>query len=401
MTTSVRPRLAVRLTSGALLFLILGLMAEGASRLAITYKDQIRGAMRRAPGIGAGLRDYQMPDPRHSHNWLLRPGYSTTFAGALREAERSGRVLGARVLRETAHSQHVSPDSVIFRVNSAGFKGPELDQSGLRVRILTVGDSCTFGNLVDYTSYPRTIERVLAQNGYCPEVVNAGVEGYSPSNVLLRLPELLALQPEIVTVQIGWNALYQESRPFGKCGRSLCVSVVARRLFDRLRGVTERDEALDLAGKTKRPDPNDPVLARLDSYVPLFMPDVDSIVAAFSNAGSKVVITTVPGLYRASEAPTPRALAIGHLPYFTDNPYVLAKLTERYNDELRKLARRRGLPLIDLDSWSATALRPRDRFFSDAAHLTAEGQILIGKYMAEQLETVLSSTAKSCRRAPA
>ena len=41
--------------------------------------------------------------------------------------------------------------------------------------------------------------------------------------------------------------------------------------------------------------------------------------------------------------PSPRALEIGHLPTFTDNPFVLARMAERYNEALRALARDRGL----------------------------------------------------------
>lgn len=63
------------------------------------------------------------------------------------------------------------------------------------------------------------------------------------------------------------------------------------------------------------------------------------------------------------EMVSPKALNVGHLPYFTENPFVLAKLTERLNVALRGLAERRGFGLIDFEAWSIQALQPRDIFF--------------------------------------
>ena len=49
-------------------------------------------------------------------------------------------------------------------------------------------------------------------------------------------------------------------------------------------------------------------------------------------AGSRVVILTLPGLYQTDRDPSPRALEIGHLPTFTDNPFVLARMAELYSE---------------------------------------------------------------------
>jgi len=68
-----------------------------------------------------------------------------------------------------------------------------------------------------------------------------------------------------------------------------------------------------------------------------------------------------------------------------DNPFVLATITERYNQALRKLADDSYLNVIDLEEWSRRALRPRDTYFTDSVHLTEEAEELIGKYMADQL----------------
>lgn len=45
----------------------------------------------------------------------------------------------------------------------------------------------------------------------------------------------------------------------------------------------------------------------------------------------------------------------------------------------------RDRKLVDLDLWSQTALVPRDSFFENSLHLTAEGQKKTGQYLATQL----------------
>ncbi|MGH6660974.1 MAG: SGNH/GDSL hydrolase family protein, partial [Rhodospirillales bacterium] len=125
-----------------------------------------------------------------------------------------------------------------------------------------------------------------------------------------------------------------------------------------------------------------------------FMDEIERIVEGLAAAGTDVVLVTLPGLFTASETPTPGALAIGHLPRFTDNPSVLAALTGRYNAALRDLARRRGLDMIDLEQWSVDALRPRDAYFLDSVHLTARGLELIGAFMAERLASRVEGVQK-------
>ena len=87
-------------------------------------------------------------------------------------------------------------------------------------------------------------------------------------------------------------------------------------------------------------------------------------------------------------------MKIGHLPTFTDNPYVLAKMSEGYNAELRKLATREGLQLIDLDAWSHHALTPRDEYFSDSVHLYEDGQEMIGSYIVGELSPTVKGVLR-------
>jgi len=226
------------------------------------------------------------------------------------------------------------------------------------------------------------------------EVVNGGVEGYAPAQVLARMEDFRALRPDVATVYVGWNALWAEPVSYGP-ERYLRVARLLRRARERLQTLRNpRGAAMEAFTRPKRPDADAPEVREMEEYVPTFMGDVERIVDEMETDGVRVVIATLPGLYVMEEAPSLRALKIGHLPAFTDNPYVLAKLTERYNGALREMARRRGLPLVDLDRWSREALRPRDSYFIDSVHLTEEGQTLLGKHMAERLRPLLEDVTE-------
>jgi lysophospholipase L1-like esterase len=106
-----------------------------------------------------------------------------------------------------------------------------------------------------------------------------------------------------------------------------------------------------------------------------------------------VVLLTLPGLYQLDEAPTMRMLQIGHLPTYTDNPYVLAALSARFNDLLRQMAAEESAQLIDVEGWSRTAFRPRERYFFDSVHFTDEGQAILGRFLADQIQAMLPSRA--------
>jgi len=97
-----------------------------------------------------------------------------------------------------------------IEINSKGFRGPEfsIEKSESVFRIVTMGDSCTFGVVGAGAAYPAKLQNLLnAPGAYdCPltyEVINAGVEGYSTWNVLQRLrKEALPLKPDYCLIHI-------------------------------------------------------------------------------------------------------------------------------------------------------------------------------------------------------
>jgi len=95
---------------------------------------------------------------------------------------------------------------VTVRINRAGFRGEELADRSLVRRIVVYGDS-----FIEAESSPleetfcQRLDALLNRSlpGAPVEVVNAGVGGYGPDQVSLRLPdELRSLAPDLVIVAI-------------------------------------------------------------------------------------------------------------------------------------------------------------------------------------------------------
>jgi len=383
----------------------LGLFTETAARALLRMRAHVdqRPAAGGTPDPEAaakalGLDPYEMIDPRDPSNWRLRPGLRMTLADVIDSKRRDGHVLAVKYLEARAPALGVRREDTVVSIDQDGYRGPEVDHSHARFRILAIGDSCTFGTtLGEAYPYPRSMQSGLRRLGRDVEVINAGVEGYGPANVLARLDEFEALKPELTTIYIGWNALYSET--FMKEGRGLLGHSSAFRILnDAYNQATARlddpqHQALVAYQKPKHPDRNAPEVAALDEYTPSFLPQLERVIDRLIASGSRVVLITLPGLYVMDETPDARTLEKGHLPPFTDNPYVLARMAERYNECLRALARARGLELIDLDAWGRKALEPRaDRFF-DSVHLYEEGQRLIGAHIATALEADIPAPA--------
>jgi lysophospholipase L1-like esterase len=94
-----------------------------------------------------------------------------------------------------------------FTTNGLGLRGPEVRDDG-SIRILALGDSCTWGYRVrEEESYPEILQRLLdrrAPGRY--QLINAGVPRYTSYHGVLYLSEQgLALKPAIVLIGFQFN----------------------------------------------------------------------------------------------------------------------------------------------------------------------------------------------------
>lgn len=123
-----------------------------------------------------------------------------------------------------------------IRINGLGFRGHEFTEqkSANTIRILAIGDSCTFGtaDIADSDTYPFLLETMLnAQDRGIGryEVINAGVPGYTSRQCLLYFKnELLKFGPDAVIVYCGWNDIWTYRNPLSNTAASPLLRNISR-----------------------------------------------------------------------------------------------------------------------------------------------------------------------------
>jgi lysophospholipase L1-like esterase len=268
-----------------------------------------------------------------------------------------------------------------IRIDSLGFRGPEVNSTKAPgvYRIVTLGDSATFGPHESECAYPYQLSDLLAPRQV--EVVNAGIEGYRSDRALVHLQrDVMPLHPDLVTVFIGWNDLYQNDPKVESDEQSLEGSPLSRVLtlsdaaqtfrrvfFLRFQGQRARTSG----GSTLPPD-----------YQPIgYGERLRSIFRTARAGGADVVIFTWPTIL--SDDMSPAAIAKAHYPPYTTSLDELRTLYDRYQSTLRQVAAEEQVPVIDNE-----AIFPNDRkadLFIDTAHFTCEGQTMVAQNVASAL----------------
>jgi len=107
--------------------------------------------------------------------------------------------------RKFTHLPANGGKTVSYRVNSDGYVGPELLPVGERTRVVVFGDSFTHAEFSAYEDrFTTRLRGELSERlGREVEVINAGVAGYGPDQILRRMQtELDMLRPDLVIVNI-------------------------------------------------------------------------------------------------------------------------------------------------------------------------------------------------------
>jgi len=107
--------------------------------------------------------------------------------------------------RAYQHQDINGGENIRYHINSQGFRGQELSDSGSQQRIVVYGDSFIQAEFsARENTFSEQLERQLEQQfseGF--EVINAGVAGYGPDQILRKMKEQLPwLKPDLVIVAI-------------------------------------------------------------------------------------------------------------------------------------------------------------------------------------------------------
>ncbi len=361
------------------------LVIEGAARLIFENRYDLlnSGYMPNFLKPPLDLDPYEMASEKSHAHWVLRPGHKSTIEVFIADKQALKRTLTAKILQEKIPGSNNSLVE-IMRVNEDGFVGGPLDKTRKFPRILMLGDSVTFGS--GSRSYPLFAADELEAQGAKAEVVNGGVEGYALRNLELEFDRYARIKPDIVTIMIGWNDLFSDipwHDDLRRISRLVWLMDKAYRAF-LVRIQDTANYATALYDRDLNPDKNADEVQALSSYKPMALAKLEELALKFKNVGARVYLTTLPSLF-TKNAPSEKALKIGHTPFFTTNPYTVAAMVRQFNEGVRELAIHDGIDVIDIAKWANQELQQVDEFFLDTVHLTDPALEMLGREIGRQL----------------
>lgn len=343
--------------------------------------------------LEAMLHDYEHVD--YKRNLVVpTPGVRVTIEELYGDLRRRGRPVGITHLEELRSKYSLSDTTVLISINQHGFRGPDVavpKPQGV-FRILTIGDSCTWGlSVCDGQAYPRVLERALGEavghrSEVSVEVVNGGFCADGLERSLARIEEFVSVEPDLITIYQGWNRTIFRADP--RKLRSLYRLSALYRLY--YHGVVSPP------GRRHRPsgermllyDPCDPSLEPFREYgFEHDIRDLDRLVRALRSRrpSATIVLITLAGLLDCEVQPDSRTLDMSGPLDQSENVYLYPLMTRRWNEAILGYAGTHGLDVIDLEEYARAGMGERSRYFMDTVHWNAEGYQEVGRLLASEL----------------
>jgi len=287
-------------------------------------------------------------------------------------------------------------------ISSKGFVGPEFNEKkppGV-IRIIAVGDSCTFAGGWYETTYSGVLSALLNARSSTGrfEVLNAGVPGYNSEFALARLKdELLQYQPDLVTIYVGWNDLMKinpanssatdKHKPlWNLLNQSYLMKAYSKLIFFHLRPLVIKPKLDgDIEGSHA-----------FDTFVPsTFQANLEAMAATLKEHHVQALFVTLPVVVRLRM--TQDDLDRNHVffPYYA-GAYSLEKflsLHRSYNTVIKRVAARNQIAFVDLDA--IFNQRNKDELFYDTIHLSDAGNRLVAESLVEPIERMSDNISKN------
>jgi len=232
----------------------------------------------------------------------------------------------------------VSEDGSV-RINSLGFRGNEfpLKKDSMTTRIVCMGDSCTFGFDIKWTSYPNELQQIL--NSYSPykkyEVINAGIPDYSSYQGLKFLEKrVLELEPDVIVISYGWNDIRTTHQLPDKYQKVNIYVYYIDKLLNKLRNYQALNKAITSFKGTLTRKENIEVKSVRRVSPSDFKTNLESMIKLAGTRGIKVYMLNQPSGETKEQIH-------GYLENF---------LTDRilYNEIMRNVSDKLQVPLIDV-----------------------------------------------------
>jgi len=291
--------------------------------------------------------------------WVLKPG--------LRDVPVSG-------------SGNRSAVNFRFSTNDLGLRSRPVRRKHGRVRILVLGDSCTFGLGVDDTqTWPAQLQALLENEsaGTGVDVINAGVFGYTSFQGLRFLVSRgLDLAPDVVIVAFWFNETLPWSMTSDKHKAKQFVWMKWRYRLDRLlRRSRLYTDLIEMRGAQDRPEASEEAALPFEKgYRRITSEDFeDNLKAIYRLCTSK----DIPVLFLIWPLSTQTGPA--------------ARLSE-YQAIVARVGEQLGVPVLNLVPHFAQS---RGDLFLDNMHATPIGCRVAAEAVAEEIKRLIPESFKN------
>jgi lysophospholipase L1-like esterase len=303
----------------------------------------------------------------------------------------------------------INPKQVIYGepINSAGFRGPEFLPKRPEVfRILTLGDSCTFGlappEYAHYIKLPygRLLERMVeVKHGSGRlEVLNAGSPGYNSYQGLMLLRTNLGhLDPDLITVRFGWNdhlmsatsttstAFREPMNPIPRALRNAILRSAIYQFSQRLRKQwTLRTQS--------RPKFSRPLVWQPAMTISDYKYALRKIAELARHRGARIWFLTAPQAFHDAEgiqryeALPPGAIARGLLDLNRVPTFArMGEIHESYVRATREIAEALEVPLVDMAALYEQSNNTELFSIEDGLHPGPHGHLLEARALYQRL----------------
>lgn len=275
-----------------------------------------------------------------------------------------------------------------WKLNSLGFRGPDLEPGKLTVAVL--GASETFGMFEsEENEFPRQLERILQQRfGDTVQVANIAYAGLSLGQSLIRLDETLqAVDPELLVVYPSLAAYIDAPKGDWRLSRRpqrsrFAIIRIEQRFWDLLKETIPqplqtfaRQLVTWQSGKSADPWPELP-----ERNVKRFEEDLTELIERSQRRGVEVALVTHATRFGDRVRPEDQPFLTAwrkFYPQLAEDGFL--KMEERLNGVVRDAAEARNLPLVD----AASTMEPGAENFVEFVHFTDRGARRLAEIIAD------------------
>lgn len=297
--------------------------------------------------------------------------------------EKDARLFWKLRAGQTIESRWFS--DISYEINSLGLRGPEIQKNKPDVRILALGNSCTFGWGVPYEkSWTHLLEQKLnVQLNKNVEIVNGGIPGYSSHQGKILFEQLINLKPDLVLIMFGWNDHWRAGKDISDAEQNTPPEIVIG-----LQNIFSKLKLYKLIRKATLKVTEDTTHVRIDDITGKQRVSTDEF---FGNI--KEIISTAQKNNIVPILLIPPIASLENYQLGQSSP--LHTLHHRYQQQIIKVSQYLNVPLVNLQTEFDLHNNLFDNPFDDPIHFNIAGCQIVSESILPVVKSALSDSKKS------